>query len=288
MPDLGAMSPTWVLPLVLLAAALHATWNALVKAGGDRLAVQALVMLAPGLVAAPFLLFLPLPAAAALPFLVASVIIHIAYNGLLAAAYQQGDLSQVYPIARGSAPLLVALGGWLLAGETKTPAEMAAIAIVSLGILGLSLRRGPRRAGELRSVVLALLVGLSIASYSLADGLGARNAGSTLSYIAWLFFLEGTIFMVIVAYLRRGRLVHSFRPILLPGIGGGLMAGTAYAIVIWAMTVAPMAHVVALRETSVLMAAGIGAFILKEGFGAHRITASALVVTGTVLLQLVH
>lgn len=279
-------SAALVLPLVLLAAALHASWNALVKAGGDRLAVQALVMLAPALVAAPFLLILPFPGAAALPFLLASVTLHLVYNALLVAAYRHGDLSQVYPIARGSAPLLVAIGAWVVAGEEKSSAEMLAILIVSLGILALSYRRGPRRHGESQSVFLAFLVGLSIAAYSLTDGLGARSASSLMSYIAWLFFLEGTVFFLIIAGLRRGRFVKSIKPVLLPGLGGGLMAGLAYAIVIWAMTMAPIAHVVALRETSVLIAAAIGALVLKEGFGRQRLAASAFVVFGTVLLQL--
>jgi len=278
--------PALVLPLVLLAAGLHASWNALVKAGGDRLAVQGLVMLAPALIAAPFLPILPLPGAAAWPYLLASLTLHLIYNALLVAAYRHGDLSQVYPIARGSAPVLVAIGAWVLAGEAKSATEMLAILIVSFGILALSFRRGPRKHGEAQSIALAFLVGLAIASYSLTDGLGARAASSVMSYIAWLFFLEGTFFFLFIALVRRGRLVASFRPVLLPGLGGGLMAGLGYAIVIWAMTVAPIAHVVALRETSVLIAAAIGALVLKEGFGRQRLAASVFVVFGTVLLQL--
>lgn len=286
MPDPSGAVTALVLPLVLLAAALHATWNALVKAGSDRLALQGLVMLSPAILAAPLLPFLPLPAPAAWPFLATSVVLHIAYNSLLVAAYRHGDLSQVYPIARGSAPLLVALGGWVLAGEAKTMAELFAIAVVSVGILALALRHGPTRIGEGRAVALAFCVGLSIAAYSLTDGLGGRASEAVGSYIAWLFFLEGLLFMAIVAWCRRGRLVATFRPILLPGLGGGVIAGLGYGIVVWAMSVAPMAQVVALRETSVLMAAAIGAFLLKEGFGARRIAASACVVIGAVLLQL--
>lgn len=286
MPEFDAVAPGLVLPLVLLAAALHATWNALVKANGDQLAVKGLVMLAPALASLPLLPFLPLPAPAAWPFLIASVLLHIGYNALLVAAYRHGDLSQVYPIARGSAPILVAIGGWLLAGEAKSPGEMLAIGVVSAGILALALSHGPPRANEGRAVPLAFLVGLFIASYSLVDGLGGRASGAVASYIAWLFAIEGSLFMGIVMWCRRGRLAATFRPILLPGLGGGMMAGLAYGIVIWAMTVAPMAHVVALRETSVLMAAAIGAFLLKEGFGARRIAASAFVVVGSVMLQL--
>lgn len=286
MLETGGTSAALVLPLVLLAAALHASWNALVKAGGDRLALQALVMLAPALVAGPLLFILPAPAAASWPFLLASITLHLTYNALLVAAYRHGDLSQVYPIARGSAPLLVAIGGWLLAGEAKSPVEMLAILIVSLGILALSCRPGPRRHGELRAIALAFLVGLSIAAYSLTDGLGGRAAGSVGGYIAWLFFLEGVLFFLLVAWRRRGRVIDSFRPILLPGLGGGLMAGLAYAIVIWAMTIVPIAHVVALRETSVVMAAAIGGLLLKEGFGQQRLAASGCVVIGAVLLQL--
>ena len=274
---------------MLLAAGMHATWNALVKTGNDRLVTLALVNLAPTIPAALALPFLPAMEWEAVPFLAASVALHTLYYACLIGAYRTGDLSQVYPIARGSAPVLVAVGAWLLAGEAKTPLEIAGIAIVSLGIVSLAWRPGPLRLPTLRqdeAILFALATGLTIAGYSIADGMGGRASGSVFTYIAWLFALDGLIIVAYAVWRRRKTLRQSFQPLLLRGFAGGAVAGTAYSIVIWAMSVAPMAHIVALRETSVLIAAGIGALLLKESFGKQRIAAAAVVVGGAALLHL--
>ncbi|MEX0923548.1 MAG: DMT family transporter [Rhodovibrionaceae bacterium] len=278
-----------ILLLVLLAAALHATWNALVKSGQDRLVTLALVNLAPAIPAALALPFLPEMDWAAVPYLAASVALHTLYYACLIGAYRTGDLSQVYPIARGSAPVLVAAGAWLLAGEVKTPLEIAGIVVVSLGIVSLAWRPGPLRLPALRkdeAILFALATGLTIAGYSIADGLGGRASGAVFTYIAWLFAVDGIAIVAFTFWRRRKTLRRSFSPHLLRGFAGGAVAATAYSIVIWAMSVAPMAQVVALRETSVLIAAGIGALILKEGFGKQRIAAAAIVVGGAALLHL--
>jgi len=275
-----------VVALVLLAAVLHATWNAFVKAGADRLAVLTLAMAVPAPLCALALPFVPVPEVASWPYLCASVVIHTSYYACLLFAYRHGDLSQVYPIARGTAPVLVAFGAWAMAGEVLNLRELAGVLIVSAGIMSLAWRRGGlAKDGELAAIGFALLTSLNIGLYSVTDGLGVRNAGTAIGYILWMFALEGLPLLAFTLWVRRGRIRASFAPSLKVGIGGALISSLAYAIVIWAMSVAPMAHVVALRETSVIMAAVIGALILKEPFGGRRIAAAAVVAAGAVLLQ---
>jgi drug/metabolite transporter (DMT)-like permease len=275
-----------VLALVLLAAALHASWNALVKAGGDRLAVLAITMGAPSLLLWLALPFVPAPAVAAWPYLFASVVVHTAYYACLIHAYRHGDLSQVYPIARGTAPLLVAAGAWALAGEALSPAELAGVLILCGGIVSLAWRRnGPAHDGEVKAVGFALLTSLMIGLYSVTDGLGVRGAGTAAGYIFWLFAIEGLPLLFYALWRRRGRIRAAFAPSLKAGLGGAVISCLAYGIVIWAMSLGPMAHVVALRETSVIMAAALGALVLKEPFGHRRIAAAAVVAGGAVLLQ---
>ncbi len=275
-----------VITLVLAAAALHATWNALVKTGRDRLAVMAITM---GLPALPFsvaLFFVPIPAAGSWPFLIASVVFHWGYYVCLLYAYRYGDFSQVYPIARGTAPMLVALGAFILAAERLNIYESLGVLLLSAGIASLAWRRGERyRSGEGRGIAFALLTGATIGLYSVADGLGVRSAGTTAGYILWMFVLTDLPFLFFALWLRRGQLRTSLLPNLKFGIGGAVTSSLAYAIVIWAMSVAPMAHVVALRETSVVMAAIIGSLALKEPFGVRRIMAAVIVACGAAMLQ---
>ncbi len=281
-----SLDPT-VLMLVLLAAVLHATWNAFVKSGEDKLVLLALVIFS-GSVPAFFLLpFLPLPAAESWPFLVVSVVVHLIYYAALVGAYRHGDLSQVYPIARGSAPFLVAIGAWIFAGEGLGTLEWAGVATVSIGIMSLASpdRLGPRE-GEVKAVAFAFLTGLTIAVYALADGMGVRRSGAAFAYIAWLFVLSGVPILLATLWLRRGRIAAAFRPHLKAGIFGGLIAALAYSIAIWAMSIAPIALVVSVRETSVLIAAAIGSLFLKESFGRRRIVAAAIIVAGAALLNL--
>lgn len=281
-----SLEPT-VLLLVLLAAVLHATWNAFVKSGEDKLVLLALVIFS-GSVPAFFLLpFLPLPATESWPFLVVSVVVHLIYYAALVGAYRHGDLSQVYPIARGSAPFLVAIGAWIFAGEGLGTLEWAGVATVSIGIMSLASpdRLGPRE-GEVKAVAFAFLTGLTIAIYALADGMGVRRSGAAFAYIAWLFVLSGVPILLFTLWLRRGRIAAAFRPHLKAGIFGGLIAALAYGIAIWAMSIAPIALVVSVRETSVLIAAAIGSLFLKESFGRRRIVAAAIIVAGAALLNL--
>ncbi len=275
-----------VVALVLLAAVLHATWNAFVKAGADRLAVLTLAMAVPAVPCALALPFVPVPAPAAWPYIAVSIAVHSSYYACLLYAYRHGDLSQVYPVARGTAPLLVALGAWAAAGEALSWQEAAGVLIVCAGIMSLAWSRGSLGPdGQFKAVGFALLTSLNIGLYSVIDGLGVRGAGTAIGYILWLFALEGLPLFAFTLWRRRGQIRAAFGPNLKPGIGGALISSLAYGIVIWAMSLGPMAHVVALRETSVIMAAAIGALVLKEPFGGRRIAAAAVVAAGAVLLQ---
>lgn len=278
--------------LVLMAAVMHASWNALVKAGSDKTAMQILVIFFSGLPAIAAIPFFPLPDPASWPFLAASTVIHFAYYVALLGAYRHGDLSQTYPIARGSSPVIVAVGAWLMVGETQGPMQMLGIAIASIGIISLAgpLRFGPnsgRRDGEGKAIAFAFATSITIALYTLMDGMGVRSTAEPMSYVLWLLALESPLMLLVGLWLRRGRLVATFRPNLARGVFGGLIAGLGYGIVIWAMSHAPMAHVSMLRETSVILAAAIGALLLGEPFGKRRIAAATLVAVGNALLHFV-
>ncbi|MDG5499625.1 EamA family transporter [Marinobacter sp. BGYM27] len=277
----------WVVGLVLVAAVLHAGWNALVKSGGApfvRLAITngfaAIVMLAPAL-------YLGFPDAESWPFLFGSMLVHLAYYLLLAYGYRLADLSLVYPVARGSAPPLVALGAFFVAGERLTTWGAVSIAVVSLAI-GLLAFRAPEDKGTGRSVLVALAIGALIAAYSVLDGMGARLSTNTFAYIAWMFVLDGLVLLVWGGVWQGRQIAGYCRDHWQQGLASGVMYMTAYGLVVWAMTKLPMTYVSALRETSVIMAALIGARYLNEPFGGRRIVSACLVAVGVVMLQFSH
>ena len=277
----------FVFALVLAAAASHATWNAFVKAGEDKLVSLALVIFTLSLPSLVLLPFLPLPARASWHFLITSVVVHYLYYAALLGAYRYGDLSLAYPIARGSAPMLVAVGAWSLAGESLSAWTWAGVVTVSLGIMSLARPgRGRPDDGEVKAIAFALLTGLTIAVYSLADGLGVRNSGAKFGYIAWLFVLSGLPMPLVVRWCRGRDSARLVRAHLKVGVFGGLIGGLAYGSIIWTMSVAPIALVVSLRETSVLIAAAIGSLFLKEPFGPRRIAAAAVIVAGAALMHI--
>ena len=274
-----------VAALVLVAAVLHATWNAMVKAEEDRLSALAAVLLTGGVVSLFFLPFVQVPKAAAWPWLITSVLVHVVYVAGLVGAYKHGDLSRVYPLARGSGPLLVALFAGHLVGEHLTLLQSVGLALACGGILGLALERGAFGIGR-RATLYGLLTGASIAAYTIADGLGGRASGDPLGYTVWLFALEAP-WITLYAVLRHPHAARTYaRRQWKRGVGGGLVALTRSGLAIWAMTVAPMALVATLRESSVLFAALVGTFLLREAFGPRRIAAAALIVTGQVLMNL--
>ena len=282
----STVDPAVVSALVLLAAVMHASWNALIKGAKDQVGSQMVIMAVGMAMAATLVPWVPPPAREAWPFIAVSVVAHTVYRCFLVWAYRHGDLSKVYPLARGSAPLLVALAASQLEGEVLRHWEAVGVLLVSCGIASLAFegRRTPR--DRHLPVVLALCTGLFVSSYTMIDGMGARRAGSVLGYAAWLFLFEGMPFVFGVAFLRRRRLVETWRASWRPGLVGGVISTAGYTIVIWAMTVGGIAHAVALRETSVIVAALIGVVLMKEAAGARRIAAAVLVVGGNLLLQL--
>ncbi len=275
-----------VLLLVLAAALMHATWNALVKSGRDRMIDLTVVIVGAGLLAACVLPFVGIPDPASWPWIAGSIVTHIGYYIFLLGAYRHGALSRVYPIARGIAPLLVAVGAIPLAGEIPDPLGAIGLGLVTVGILMLAIERGNMRGAQGRSVVYALLTGFCIVGYVLSDGMGVRASGNPAAYIGWTFALESIPMALFCIWKRGWSLVPYLRRDGLRGMFGAAIAGGGYAIAIWAMSLAPMAQVTALRETSVIFGAIIGALILKESFGPKRIAAAVLVAGGNALLQL--
>lgn len=278
----------FVFTAVLAAAAFHAGWNALLKLNLEPFAATSLVAAASGLVALPVAGVVGLPSVVAWPYILASVAIHILYYLTLARAYRFGDLSQVYPIARGTAPLMTAIvaSSWL--GESLGRSGWAGVIMLAAGILLLALRGGRTlRPFDRTSVGFALLNALTITAYTLVDGLGARLSGAPLQYTVWLFLLTGaTMGAYGVAHLGSARLAREFATHWRLTIGGAVLSTAAYAIAIWAMTVAPIALVAALRETSVLFAALLGTVLLREPVLPTRIVAALLVVAGMALVRL--
>ncbi len=275
----------FLLVLVLATALMHASWNAIVKVVSDRLVSLALVNFTHTLMALAALPFVGLPNSESWPYLIASVVIHQAYYAGLVMQYRFGDLGQVYPLARGASPLLVAAAAWIWAGEALGPGALIAILLITGGIMYLALS-GRGQGGNRLAVAWALFTAVTIAGYSVADGLGGRAAGDTLAYIVWLFLLDGLPLPLVLPLLRGPvELAGSLRRYWLPGVFGGVLSSTAYGVVIWVMSLAPLAMVTALRETSVIAAALIGTLFLSEPFGGHRILATCLVALGIAVLQ---
>ncbi|MBL8664711.1 MAG: hypothetical protein JNM29_17900 [Candidatus Odyssella sp.] len=291
-----------VIGLLLAAALMHATWNALLKSDtGDRLATFGIIMLTGSLVSLPFLFFLPFPPQTAWMWLGASVVIHNFYYYFLLKAYATGDLSHTYPIARGLGPLLVAILSGRLLGEYLRVQDGVGVALVSLAIIALAAPQ--RRVGgeplsaalrgrHRRATLYAVLTGVTIAGYLFSDGLGVRAAGPTfehkMSYIAWLNVCEGPWLICVALYLRPLTVSAFLRRGprgWWRGAAGGAIATLGYAIAIWALASGPIAHVAAVRESSVLFAAAMGALLLGEPFGRLRIVAAAIIVCGLVLMN---
>ncbi len=272
---------------VLTAAACHAGWNALLKLKLEPIIATSLVAAASGLVAVPFTAFVGMPSPASWPYVLASVAIHIVYYLTLAQAYRFGDLGQVYPIARGTAPLMTAILATVWLGEGLGGYGWFGVIVLAAGILLLAVR-GQRALEQFdaRSVGFALLTSLTITSYTLVDGIGARLSGSALQYTVWLFLLSGAA-MALYGYVRLGkRLAGDFVANWQLTLGGAALSTSAYGIAIWAMTVAPIALVAALRETSVLFAALFSMALLREPVVPARIAAACLVLAGVVLVRM--
>ncbi len=275
-----------VIGAVLLAAVLHAVWNALAHAIDDQLVGFALIGVAVTMGAAGIVRLSPVPASASWPFLAGSVVLHVAYNLLLMRCYRLGEFGQVYPLARGTSPWMVALAGSVFVGEQLSFVRLVGVVVISVGLGSLVLVGGvPTRAAR-PAIAAALLTGVVIAAYTTLDGLGVRNAGTVAGYTGWLFLLQGPVLPLAAVVARRGLLWRQLRPHLLTGLAGGALSLAAYGLVLWAQTQGALAPIAALRESSVIVGAVIGAVVFGERFGRWRIAATILVAGGVVLITL--
>ena len=270
---------------VLFAAALHATWNALVKGNSDKILSMTAVVLGH----APFALlampFVPMPAMASWPYLAVGVALHLGYQLFLMFSYRIGDLTQVHPIARGSAPLIVAGVSIAFLGVQLSSSSLVAIAIIGCAIMSLVFVRSSDGLTNPRAAVMALATGCFIASYSLCDGLGARQAGTAVGYYAWLTLINAVLFALIIRVTKPGTLSQlPSRGRLIALIGGGA-SFFAYAIVTWAFTMAPIALVTALRETSIVFALIIGVVFLKEPLNLAKVASTMATLLGATILK---
>lgn len=280
----SSLSPA-VVGAVLGAALLHAIWNAIAHGIGDRLVGFALIgvvdVVVGGVLAA---LGGPLPSGA-LVFAVASAAVHVAYSMFLLASYQLGEFSQMYPLARGTSPWVVALVSVTVLGRALQPAQLVGVLVVSAGLLGLVLVGGRLGRAQIPALAAAFATGLMIALYTVIDGLGVGEAPLT-AYVGWMFLLQGPPLLVI-ALVRRGRtLPAQLRRYARPGLTGGVISFAAYAVVLWAQTSGALAPIAALRETSIVFGALIGAVFLGEELGRRRAVAAAVVIVGVLVLSL--
>jgi drug/metabolite transporter (DMT)-like permease len=271
--------------LVLFSALLHAGWNVVLKVKGDRLLVMTLIANGAALIAWCILPFVPPPPRVAWPYFAVSLVLQTGYHVFLIQAYRYGDLGQVYPIARGAAPVLVLVPALLIAGESLSAASLAGVVVIAAGIASLALRNVTVLRENMRSILYALGTAAFIAAYTIVDGLGARETGSAHVYTVWLFALNGLPLAAMSLARHKGKALSFARENWHLGLACGAMSITAYWLVVWALTTAPMAQVAALRETSVVFAAILAALFLKEGFGAWRIAASCVVAAGIVLMR---
>jgi drug/metabolite transporter (DMT)-like permease len=274
------MRPT-AIALTLLAAMLHATWNAVLRSSLDRLWSVTIMSFATTLAAVPFALLLPLPLTQSWTYLGFSAVLQVAYIILLAHAYRSGELAQVYPVVRGSVPLLVTIGGFVLAGQRVGPTGLLGIALISLGIVSLAL--GRVRA-EAKTLALGLLTALLVASYVTADGIGVRLSGNPQSYAAWIFLIYGALLPATFLLLRGGITVKLRAPETVKALTGGFISLASYGAIIAALAVSKLGPVSALRETSIVFAALIGHVVLGERLTGRRMLVCLAVTLGAVCI----
>ncbi|MDO9523918.1 MAG: DMT family transporter [Gemmobacter sp.] len=270
---------------VMGAAFLHALWNAAIKQGASKLTGMAILTIVQGIAGLGIALTRPLPQAEVWFWLIGSGVLHTAYKLFLAYAYDQGDLSRVYPIARGAAPMMVLLVGAVALTDTISAAEYLGVLIVGLGILMMA--RGALRMGESRRLVpLALGSALATAGYSLTDGMGARVSGDAVAYVGWLFALDAVFFTPTCLAIRGRSVLRADLRAWAMGSFAALASYGAYAIAVWAMTEAPIALVSALRETSILFAVLIGWVVFGERMTRDKAIAAVLILSGVIVTRL--
>ena len=273
--------PMIALVIILLAAVLHASWNALLRAGADRLWSMTVMCMAIALACAGLALVVTVPARTSWACAIASALLHVGYNLFLVRTYRSGDLGQTYPISRGSSPVLVSLGAAVFAGELPDAISAIGVLLVSGGIISLAFQG--RKVG-LGSLPYALGTGCFIGAYSVTDGIGVRLSGTPVGYTVWMCLLWGVMAPPVYAMIRDWRSLMRGPRETLVAAGGGIVSLIAYGIVIFAMSLGPMGSVSALRETSVVFAALIGRFFLHERLSAYRIIACCVVTIGAACI----
>jgi drug/metabolite transporter (DMT)-like permease len=277
---------TTVFLAVLAAALLHAVWNAMVKSGADKHLAMTAVVLGHLPIALAVLPFVPLPPREAWPYLLAGLALHTGYQAFLILSYRIGDLTQVYPIARGSAPLIVTAVSVLVLGVDLAPLELLAVATIAAGIMSLSLVRRQDGLRNPRAAGYALVTGCFIAAYSLVDGTGARLYGSALGYFGWASIGNAVVFTLISRMIRPGMITEIARTAKRTALLSGSASFVAYSLVIWAFMHAPIALVTALRETSIVFALLIGVVVLRERLDLAKVASAMITLFGSALLRL--
>ena len=274
-----------VVAAVLVAALCHATWNALVKRSSDTFLSGVFVSAGCGLIAAVLLPFLAQPDRASWPLILMSSATQVVYVGLLAGAYRTGDMSQTYPLMRGVAPMLVAVASGPIVGEPLSLARWLGVALISLGVVGMAFSRGSGAPRNRAALAFALCNAAVIATYTVVDGIGVRRSGHPVSYGFWTFALTAVPLLLWVGLSRRRQAlsyaVENWPKVMMGGTGT-LMS---YSLALWAMSVAPVAVVAALRETAILFATAISAFVLKEHVGPGRLVATGIILAGVVVVH---
>ncbi len=270
---------------VIGAAILHAVWNAVIKSGHDKHLGMAALVLGHAPIAIIVVLVVPLPDPSSWPFLAAGIVLHVGYQLFLLTSYRFGDLTQVYPIARGTAPMLVAGISVVFLGVALSASELLAIVVIAIGVMSLSLVRQKDGLRNSRAAALAFATGCFIAGYSLVDGLGARQAGTALGFYGWLSIANALVFSAIMMITKPG-LMGRIRTEAIPTmVLGGATSFAAYGLVIWAFTQAPIALVTALRETSIIFALLIGVVFLKERLDLAKVVSTVITLSGAILLR---
>jgi drug/metabolite transporter (DMT)-like permease len=272
-----------VAALVLATACLHAGWNTAAKSVGDRWVSSALIGSVYAVVGIAAAAVQPTPARASWPFVVGSVVLQVVYLLLLTSTYEHGDMTRLYPLVRGMSPLLVTLFAVVVLREQVAGGVLVGVAVLVAGLVALAFAHGKPRRGH--GIGLALLTGVTIAGYTVVDGIGVRRSGHPLGYAAWLFALQGPILVAVCLWRGGPGMAQRLRRHAVVGLTGGVLSLLTYAVVVWAQARAPLAIVAALRETSVLWGAVAGSLLLRERLGWKGVLATVLAAAGAVLVQ---
>lgn len=274
-----------VLALVLTAGVLHAVWNAMASTIGDKTAGFALFGTSQAAFAAIALPLAGLPRSGAVVFAAASGVIHMAYNAALLESYRLGDFGRAYPLARGTAPLLVGVGAWFIADEHLDALQLIGTCTIAGALTAIVFADGRLTRADLPATAAAIATGVTIAAYTVVDGLGVRHAHNPVGYLALMFAFQAPATIAVAAHRLRGkggrRLLLSHAPV---GLTVGAISVLAYGIVVWAQAHGPLALISALRETSVISAALIATLLFKEPFAHRRLVPSVAVAAGIVLI----